>query len=293
MLANLIALDFKMYRAKLKWALPVYGLLLLSALVFRALNIPFLGGFAFGLAAFATVLVVPATLVLAIAHYYQHFYTNQGYLTHTLPVTPGDRFTAKLISGFCLYAAGTLATLAGAVTLTLAEGLANGNGFSQVGQLFADIGRFPLVFGLGAPLGWLLIVVGWLGIYLLCFAAYSFSISAGMGRRLSRFGIGGPIVAYIGYYLVNQVVGLASFLFIPLSLRIRPAADGVKTSLEAVMPYFSMVGHGTFNDSASPDEVLRQVGHIDFGLGIVLFLLVLMAASFIVTKRLLQRVNLR
>lgn len=294
MLGKLMALDGRNYRAQLKLLTPIYFLLVASAFLLKSLNIPALGPFAYGLAIVATVLLIPGAIIMSMIHYYRHLYSNQGYLTHTLPVTSEARYHAKLYSGFLLYVTATVYVLIGGFLLVLANGLSNGLGFLQVRIFWQSIAAFPDVIGLSPFVAWLSVFLIWLFIYLYAFAAYSVSISLGMSRRLSRFGLGGPVIAYIAYYLFNQIVGLVSFLFVPLALRLTLSETGVSWSVVNVMPFDSYRNVASIADNLSTEETIRRLGgHVDFGLGIVVFMLLMMVASYIVTNRQLKQVNLR
>lgn len=294
MLGKLMSLDLKSYRAQLKLVTPIYFLLIASAFVLKFLRIPLLGDFAHGLGFLATLLLIPAALAMGLIHYYRHFYTNQGYLTHTLPVTPQARYHAKLYSGFILFAVATVYALIGGFVLLLANGVADPIGSLYVRETLYDIANWPKVFSLHPVVGWLLLFLTWLLIYLYAYAAYSVSISVGMGKRLSRFALGGPVLAYIGYYVVNQVVGLAAFLFVPLSLRISLVSNQLVFRFVTTMPYEQLKTLSVFEDSHTVEDAITQVGgYFDFGFGLVIFLLLMMVASYFITNYQLKRINLR
>lgn len=294
MLGKLMSLDLKTYRAQLKLATPIYFLLIASAFLLKSLNIPLLGGLAHGLGVVATFLLIPAALIMGLIHYYRHFYTNQGYLTHTLPVTPQARYHAKLYSGFILFAIATVYVLIGGFLLALSNGIAERIGFIYVRLFFDDLLNWPRVFSLHPVVGWLLLFLFWLMIYLYAYAAYSLSISVGMGKRLSRFALGGPVLAYIGFYVVNQLVGLAAFLLVPLSLRVSLVSDELTYRIVTKMPLEQITRLSAFENSLSVDDALSQVGgYFDFGLGLVLFMILMMVASYFITNYQLKRINLR
>ena len=296
MIKKLIAIDLRTYRAQLKWAIPIYLLLQISALVLKGLNIPSLGGFAHVIAIIATVLLIPIALLLGLVNYYRSLYTNQAYLTHTLPVTPGQRYLGKLFSGFILYVSATIATLIGVILAVLAWGLADGSGFQAVATMFKLIGSWPDLIAITPLVGWSFAVIIWLLIYLNSYAVYSFCISLGMGRRLSRYGIGGPFLVYLIYYIANQVIGLAAFVFIPLSLRISYVSGAIQSKIVTVMPIRQLWRVGftdQMNNMGFEEGIDYLGGHIDFGLGIFVLMIAFIIFSYFFTKRQLGRVNLR
>ncbi|HHV43028.1 MAG TPA: hypothetical protein GXX72_09390 [Clostridiaceae bacterium] len=308
MLGKLIKLDLRTYRAQLKWVLPIYGLLLLSSLIVKGLGIPYLGEIAHAFSIIGTVLVIPAALILGLIHYYRHFYTNQGYLTHTLPVTASQRYHSKFVSGFILYLLATVITFFGVNIAVLAKSLGSGQGFSALGDMYTTMFAWHDKVGFNPIWIWLLLLVFWFFIYLYFFAIYSFSISVGMGRRLARFGVGGPILVYIVLYIFYQITALLAFLFLPLSLRLQidmtaitenitTYSDVVKLSLVNSMPIKRFVELGMmgskFGDDVPPEIVFGNGGYIDIGLGIFLVMLAVIIFSYFFTKYRLSRVDLR
>ena len=81
----------------------VIGGLSISILASENERIPEIVEFTSGLTVFFTVFsfaIVPmVTFVLLFARVYKNFYTDEGYLTFTLPVTRGQLINSKLISG--------------------------------------------------------------------------------------------------------------------------------------------------------------------------------------------------
>lgn len=308
MLSKLIKLDLRDYRAKLKWALPIYGLLLLSVLLTKGLSIPYLGGFAYGIAVVATIILLPAALLLSLIHYYRHFYTNQGYLAHTLPVTPGQRYYGKLVGAFLLYFLTSLIAIFGVLILVLAKTLSERTGLAGFGTIIRSVVSWPQQIGLNPVLGWLLVFALWLFIFIYFFATYSFCISSGMSRRLSRFSFGGPIIVYIILYIIQQIIGLLAFLFFPLSLRLSVSLDAInsgstavgdvlKTRIVTTMPIrrfhdLGMMGEN-FGQDLPAETIFANNGYIDIGLGIFLVMLAFIIISFIWTRRRLARIDLR
>ena len=141
------------------------------------------------LAIIATLVLVPVVLVLFLSHYYRHFYTNQGYLTHTLPVTASQRYHSKLISGFLLYVLSSLVAFIGFFCILLAGGLSKGKAMLEINEFLQFMKAWPAFVGVSVFAGVLLIIGIWLLMYVSFFTTMSFSVTVGMGRRFSRFGV--------------------------------------------------------------------------------------------------------
>jgi hypothetical protein len=294
MLGKLIKLDFRMMRSQLKWVIPIYALLLASAFVFRSFNIPVVGTLMYVIANIATMALVPVVLVLVLSHYYRHFYTNQGYLTHTLPVTSSQRYHAKLFSGFFLYVFSSSIAVLGFFIILLTEGLSKGKAMQAINEFLQFMGSWPPQFGLSVFAGILLILGVWILMYVSFFTMMSFSVTVGMGRRFSRYGVGGPFLVYIILYVVNQILGVLGLLFVPLSLRISFGETSLQMRVVTEMPIHNLLGIGITGQNIPMEEVIeRGGGHFDFGLGVFIFALAFIVFSYFYTKRQVGKVNLR
>jgi hypothetical protein len=294
MLGKLIKLDFRMMRSHLKWTIPIYALLLTSAFVFRSFNFPVLGQLMYVLAIIATLVLVPVVLVLFLSHYYRHFYTNQGYLTHTLPVTASQRYHSKLISGFLLYVLSSLVAFIGFFCILLAGGLSKGKAMLEINEFLQFMKAWPAFVGVSVFAGVLLIIGIWLLMYVSFFTTMSFSVTVGMGRRFSRFGVGGPFLVYIILYVANQVLGVLGLLFIPLSLRFSSGDLFPQIRVVMEMPIHNLLEIGITGRNLPMEEMIeRGGGHFDFGLGVFVFTLAFIVFSYFYTKRQVGKVNLR
>ncbi len=294
MLRKLIALDMRAFARQLQWIAPIYGLLLLSALLLRGFNLPVVGVVAYVLALIGTALLIPAVLVLGIVRYYRHLYSHQGYLTHTLPVTASQRYHGKLISGSIMYAAATLMALAGVAVLMMTKGIARGDVFGKILVFFRGVESILAYLNISSFAAALFLLGVWLVIFLSTFALYSLCITAGMGRLFSRMGMGGPFIVYLLVTLINQVAGVVSFLLIPLSLRIAVAGDGIRLKIVVGFALRQLLEMGFKNQQMTFDELMTLGGgYVDFGLGSIVIGLAFIVFSYFFTKRQLAKVNLR
>ena len=70
--------------------------------------------------ALAIACLIPATLVIILHRFYTNFYTDQGYLTFTLPVKASDLLWSKVIAGALWTAIAGLVSLAGMLLVNYA-----------------------------------------------------------------------------------------------------------------------------------------------------------------------------
>lgn len=171
--------------------------------------------------AIACVLLVPATSIYLVVDYWRSAYGRQGYLTHTLPVRGGTQYWQRLgYAVLVLTLALLLAVLlaGGAILLfTAADWGTWSNLVATLREAFTGLGRAEVLMILGVVL---LVVLGtWAGQVQLYFAA-----SFGSERLLGRFGVGGPVLAYVGLYLLLQLLGALSLL-IPGAIALNAAGE--------------------------------------------------------------------
>lgn len=111
MLGKLIKYDFK---ALNRYLIVIHGMLLITAVLGRLLFVRrFVEHPKGGLSDFGAVVMMIGilvyvilfmaalfgTLLLIAIHYYKNLYSDEGYLTHTLPVSRGQLLISKMISG--------------------------------------------------------------------------------------------------------------------------------------------------------------------------------------------------
>ena len=90
----------------------------------------------------ACIVCMVMTVVLSVVRFYQGLYSSEGYLSHTLPVTPSQHIFAKL-SVSLIFAAGTVLTIFVAICIATfgevnielfkAAGYLLGKGFDKIG----------------------------------------------------------------------------------------------------------------------------------------------------------------
>lgn len=174
------------------------------------------------LAIVVTALYVPAIQVLLAVDYWLSSYSRTGYFTQTLPVRGGTIFGAKLLYCLAVTVVGLLITLMLAAIAWTGQAVMAGesaNPFAAAGRIWSQIVDVasPGVIALAIVL--LLFSYGaWL-------VQMLFAASIGSESRFNRMGLAGPVVVFIGVYVVLQVLLFVSILVVPLG--IGPVADGL------------------------------------------------------------------
>ncbi len=283
MLAKLIALDLRFYR-KMLWKPLLICLMVLIGSIAAASNTSFpdktFAGLGFVVGTLTILVAIGFIVFTMVAHYYRHFYSAQGYLTHTLPATPSQRLWAKLISGFFLHLISLFIIFFGLYLLTRAS----------LGPFYSQLRATSIVQTVLDYLGWpaVFLIVGlMLFAYPSFFAAYSLSISLGLNKRLQRFGGGGIAIVIVGQYLFNMFINFVSSK-IPLSLRIYLNPRWYKMiQLVTERPVDSVGG------MMEGGVMIPASAYVDIGFVAFMFSFVFIVISFLLVHRELKRINLR
>ena len=153
-------------------------------------------------------LVMP--VILSVVRFYQGLYSTEGYLSHTLPVTPSQHIFAKLLVSL-LFVAGTVLTIFLAVCIST-FGEVNVELFKAAGYLlgkgFNEIGFQMILYMLEV----LVYAVLWVSNVLLIFY-FCLSIGQLAPRKkiLLAFGV------LFGLYILTQIFATISIIIVAIS----------------------------------------------------------------------------
>lgn len=234
----------------------------------------------FGLCTFVTVLGVYAMLfspvVLGTIRFYRNMMTDQGYLTHTLPVTAGQHIQAKLLlAAFWSFITAIVVLLCGGVffaTLGLEEvwtEIRNSWQFS-VAPVLQEAGLWLL------PTVLLLLITGFVGAccnYLSIYTALSIGQTANKHKLLAAFG------AYAGIQFVISFIGQSFLMLVVFS-----APEHWEDSL---IPYMN-----TLEQTAAPASIVCAFLCIVMVAAILISIALCTAYYFICRHFLSKRLNL-
>lgn len=144
--------------------------------------------------------------VYMCVHFYKTMYSDQGYLTHTLPVGQMSTFNVKLLVSFCWL----LLSLIILFLSIFALGCAANRGFSFDADFDIILADFKNMFGMsfGAFSAYLIfaMIISCLQYLLMVFA------SGSIGQLFTKHKIGASIGAGIVFYMLGQIA--ASILMV-------------------------------------------------------------------------------
>lgn len=151
------------------------------------------------------------TVIVGIIRFYQGMYTNEGYLNHTLPVTPTQHIFAKLLTSIIYCLGAFLAVFLSFMVITAGE--VNIEVFKAFfylnGQYFANYG---LNGGLYVLEFILLFCVAIFFIFLKLYCCISVGQLVKRKKILLAFGV------YFGIYIVKQIFGTIIVIGVALNL---------------------------------------------------------------------------
>lgn len=161
----------------------------------------------------AIIVCVVMTVIVGIVRFYQGMYTNEGYLNHTLPVTPVQHIFAKLLTSFIFCLGGFFAIFLSFMVITIGD--VNIEVFKAffylAGKFFARFGANGVFYVLEFIL-LLCSVVFFVFIKLYC----CISVGQLVNRKkiLLAFGV------FFGIYVVKQIIGTIFAIFVSLNLEL-------------------------------------------------------------------------
>ena len=274
MLKKLLKYDFG---AVIKlWSLGALAVLLLSAgggLCMRILSSdrPFHGmiNLVAGLGTFLSVLSVVAfsilTFILLAMRYYKNFFTDEGYLTFTLPVKLHTVINSKLIMVFAML---VLTGIVTSLSSTIMQAIGDEYFVENMKDFFAGLGSFFQMAEEAGMLGWAIVYV--IEALLIMFFSSLFSVlflgcCITFGSVVAKKA---KVLASIGiYYGANWIFSVVAMIFM----------------------VFGMMAFGAWVDGAnlSDQQIAQLIGLLLFG--IIALLGMLSSLLYTLQYRLLDR----
>ena len=216
MVKKLIKYDFASY---MRLLVPIQLAVLGIAVIFRIIQIfentdndvyNIIFGSTLTLYIIAMIVAMVLTVIIAVVRFYQGMYSSEGYLSHTLPVTPSQHIFSKLMTSF-LFLLGTLLTLfVSFIVSTLGE--LNIEIFKAIGFLYGkafDELHWNLPFYI-LELA-VMVLVSFLGAMLMLYFCISVGQLAKKHKVLAAVGV------YFGLYVMTQIIGTIVIIYVTLN----------------------------------------------------------------------------
>lgn len=147
----------------------------------------------------ALIVTAASATVFGIQRFYKNLFTGEGYLTHTLPVTPAAHLWVKVLTAVSFDIASVIVCVLAGMIVTAGEV------FSEVCKAAAYLfGYIPKAFA-GHFAGWtaemiLIVVVAALGSHLFYYLCICIGQLFRKNRVLAAVGV------YFGFYIISQIL---------------------------------------------------------------------------------------
>ncbi|HLS15266.1 MAG TPA: hypothetical protein VK095_12220 [Beutenbergiaceae bacterium] len=215
MMFTLLKHEWLRTRSMLGTVVALAGMVVGVATLLTATGWPAISPMGLLLGAIAIVVLVPVLQLALTIDFWRSSYSRTGYFTHSLPIRGGRIYAAKL----------TWVLVVTLVALVVSAGLLALFWPVAASQFGAEINPF-LVLGdwwaqLTSQASTMVLIGGaisFLAMYLMWPIQYYFAVSVGSEERLNRLGLGGPVLVFVGLYLVTQVAALTGMIAIPFGL---------------------------------------------------------------------------
>ncbi|NLW11578.1 MAG: hypothetical protein GX028_06125 [Clostridiaceae bacterium] len=219
---------------------------------------------------------VIVTYVVIITRYYRSLYTDEGYLTHTIPARAGSLLGSKVLTSFVWI---ILSIVAGVtVFLVILFYFAKARDAS-IGDIYNEIKAIVGFENKDVIIASIIGVIMVSYTILLQLAQMFFAMSFGSQARFHKLGIAGPIICYLILNFILEMITLAAMVFVPLGLELQLTGDELP-----VQGSLKLVNEGMIYLHRNPDTQ-----NVIIGLGGILFSLIAMAALYWGTYKLIKK----
>lgn len=213
MLGKLIKYDFK---ALNRYLIVIHGMLLITAAIGRFLFVgrmvqnpdstpSSIGMIIMVIGILVYVILFMAalfgTLLLIAVHFYKNLYSDEGYLTHTLPVSRGQLLASKAISGSVWMLIDMILVIFSVMILVLYK--------PTIQEFIAHKDEALTAMGFPASVGYGKIFLALAVMFVLSAVSgvITLYVSIAVGQLFSNHRVLGAIVAYFGISMVISIVG--------------------------------------------------------------------------------------
>jgi hypothetical protein len=237
------------------------------------LNLGILANLSFVLVIIMCFAQVAVTVILIVWRYYKSLYSNEGYLTHTLPVTPSKHLWSKLLVGASWYLAATLLSF-GTIAAVISSDIQMKDTvtYDKIVQLMG-VQNNQVAF-------WVFVAVMLLiGVVQTLTEAY-FAITVGSVSKLHKLGIGGPVLIFFAEYIGLQIINSIGMIFIPLGLQMSESANDIAFKI-VNRNMLSVFVDAIKNNTSSNSGLI--------GLGSFIMLPLVLATLLFITSRVLNK----
>lgn len=140
------------------------------------------------------------TVIVSIVRFYQGMYTNEGYLNHTLPVTPAQHIIAKMLTSLIFTLGSLLAVFISLNVITLGE--VNVEVYKAFFYMIRVIGE-----DIGGHVALYIVEFVLLVISFCAFVYFKLYFCISVGQLVNKLKILLAFGVFFGIYIVRQIIG--------------------------------------------------------------------------------------
>ena len=149
----------------------------------------------FGIVVFISCTAIFTYIYIAY-RFYKNVFTDQGYLTNTLPVTPGQIILSKMLNALLWIIIDVIVLVLSLCIIFVDNMQFYSEFFHALGEVFTLIGQLPST--------------AWLGILCMILSPFMMILhlyfSVALGNLIASHKVIGSIVAYFGSYTIIQII---------------------------------------------------------------------------------------
>jgi hypothetical protein len=215
------------------------------------IDIGWLGGTSMVFLILLAVGQVVVTYAVVVTRYYRSLYSNEGYLTHTLPVKASQLLGSKLMTSFIWLILSYI--IAFAVFVVIIQYFAQQQGISLI-EVYRNL-QATMGFENSHAIVAAVIIILFL-FYSLTFqlSQLFFAMSFGSLSRFHKLSLAAPILSYLAINFLLEILTMVAMLFVPLSIEIKLNAGGLPAS------GLKIVGQGMHVLLRNPQEERVLIG---------------------------------
>ncbi|MDF2820821.1 MAG: putative transporter, peremase protein [Clostridiales bacterium] len=266
MFGKLVKLEFKETAKTMLLAYIFLAILGLLAYGLSFTNISAATGILVFLFVFSAVVIGIVTGLLMALRFNKTMFSSQGYLTHTLPVTPTQLYLSKILVAFFW----NVVSFFAAVLSVFAVLKISGAWDEFILEIMDEIGMTP-------PTGLIILFVCAILVSLFTFLVSTFfACTICNTSRFQGLGSAGPIVIYLLTSTILQIISVIGTVFIPLTLFVNE-----KLKIESFSISFPYKISDILNESITTKAPI--------GIGGVILIYAMYILIFVFTLKLLKK----
>lgn len=217
---------------------------------------------------------VVVTYAVVVTRYYRSLYSNEGYLTHTLPVKASSLLGSKFLTSLT-WLVSSYVIAAGVLVIIVSyflqkQGVTMSEAFEQM-KMATGFTDSQVVLGV------VILVLFMFYSLTLQLAQLFFAMSFGNLHWFQSLGLAAPIISYIVLNFILEMLTLGAMVFIPLGIELELTASGLP------VPALKLVGEGMLTLVKNPQE-----DRVLIGLGGIILTLFFIAGLFAGCHRLIK-----